>query len=91
MTETLDELVSQITSDNRHDETVVKFEPREVGQNYRFEPDHILDAAKGQGYTNILIIGELESGELWVSSAANAGEAMILMEKAKRKICFGED
>lgn len=25
------------------------------------------------------------------ASAANAGEAMILMEKAKRKICFGED
>lgn len=72
-------------------DTVVKFTPQVVGEGYRFDPDQILEAAKGQGYTNILIIGELESGELWVSSAANAGEAMILMEKAKRQICFGED
>lgn len=72
-------------------ETVVKFEPREVGEGYRFDPDQILEKAKGRGFINILIIGELESGELWVSSAANAGEAMILMEKAKRQICFGED
>lgn len=71
--------------------SVVKFEPQIVGSSYRFDPDQILEEAKGQGFTNILIIGEHESGELWVSSAANAGEAMILMEKAKRRICFGED
>lgn len=70
--------------------TVVKFEPREVGSGYRFDPDQILEAAKGQGFDNILIVGMLENGELWVSSAANAGEALILMEKAKRQICFGE-
>lgn len=72
-------------------ETVVKFEPREVGSGYRFDPDQILEEAKGRGFGNVLIIAELEDGELWVSSAANAGEAMVLMEKAKRKICFGED
>jgi hypothetical protein len=72
-------------------DTVVKFEPREVGSGYRFDPDVILEEAKGQGYTNILVIGEFEDGTLWVSSAANAGEAMILMEKAKRQICFGDE
>lgn len=85
----LDELVSGITDANRHDETVVRFEPREVGSGFRFDPDQILEEAKGRGHVNILIIGELEDGTLWISSAANAGEAMILMEKAKRQICFG--
>ena len=71
--------------------TVHKFEPREVGSGYRFDPDQILEEAKGRGHTNILVIGELENGELWISSAANAGEALVLMEKAKRQIVFGED
>ena len=70
---------------------VVAFKPALVGEDYRFDADAILEAAKGQGFQNIVIIGELESGELWVSSAANAGEALILMEKAKRNIIFGED
>lgn len=86
----LDELVAGITDANRHDETVVRFEPREVGSGYRFDPDQKLGEAKGQPFTNILIIGELEDGAIWISSAANAGEAMILMEKAKHQICFGE-
>lgn len=88
-----DAIAAAILADRqrRVSKTVVKFEPQIVGSSYRFDPDQILEEAKGQGFTNILIIGELESGELWVSSAANAGEAMILMEKAKRRICFGED
>lgn len=90
MSETLDDLVAGITEANRHDETVVRFEPREVGSDYRFDPDQILEEAKGRGHVNILIIGELEDGSIWVSSAANAGEAMVLMEKAKHQICFGE-
>lgn len=69
---------------------VLKFEPRVVGEDYRFEADEILDAAKGRGFTTIAIIGELEDGSIWASGSANAGETLILMEKAKRQICFGE-
>ena len=72
-------------------EKVVGFQPRTVGSGYRFDPDQILEEAKGQGFTNILVIGEQEDGELWVSSAANAGEALVLMERAKHQIVFGED
>ena len=92
---TLDELLVGVTPQEEIDvlhtaTTFANLKPREVGEAYRFDPDEILEAAKGQGHQNILIIGELENGELWVSSAANAGEALILMEKAKRQICFGE-
>lgn len=69
---------------------VVKFHPVVVGEGYRFDPDAILDAAKGQGFTNVLILGELPDGELWVSSAANAGEALVLMRRAEHKIVFPE-
>lgn len=93
---TLDELLVGVTPQQEiewgspYGATVHKFEPREVGSGYRFDPDTILEEAKGRGHTNILIIGELDDGSLWVSSAANAGEALVLMEKAKRRIVFGE-
>lgn len=62
-----------------------------VGEDFRFDPDAILEAATGQGFSEIVIIGHLGDGEFWVSGSANAGETLILMEKAKRQIVFGED
>lgn len=69
---------------------VVELVPDTVGEGYRFDPDRILEEAKGRGFQNILVIGELEDGTLRISSAANAGEALVLMEKAKHQIVFGE-
>lgn len=65
---------------------VVRFEPVEVGEGYRFDADELLDAAKGQGFTTLAIIGQLEDGSIWISGSANAGETLILMEKAKRQV-----
>ncbi|PSJ60751.1 hypothetical protein [Pseudaminobacter soli (ex Li et al. 2025)] len=70
---------------------VVKFEPIEVGDDFRFDPDEILETAKGQGFQTIAILGQLEDGTFWVSGSANAGETLVLMERAKRQIVFGED
>ncbi len=70
---------------------VLKFEPQVVGEGYRFDPDQILEAAKGQGFKTIAVIGELEDGTIWVSGSANAGETLILMKYAERQIVFGED
>lgn len=70
---------------------VVKFQPVEVGEGFRFDHDAILEAAKGQGFTTVAVLGQLEDGSFWVSGSANAGETLILMERAKRKICFGDE
>jgi len=70
---------------------VVKLEPVEVGENFRFDPDEILEAAKGQGFQTVAILGQLEDGTIWVSGSANAGEVLVLMERAKRQIVFGEE
>lgn len=93
---TLDELLVGVAPQEEVDwgspygRNVHKFEPHVVGEGYRFDPDRILEEAKGRGHVNILVIGELEDGTLWISSAANAGEALVLMEKAKHQICFGD-
>lgn len=70
---------------------VEKLQPVEVGENYRFDPDELLETAKGQGFTNLAILGELADGDFWVSGMANAGETMIFLERAKHHIVFGED
>jgi hypothetical protein len=69
---------------------VIEFKPVEVGEGFRFDPDELLEAAKGKITGRLAIIGEMEDGSLWVSGSANAGETMILLEKAKRQIVFGE-
>lgn len=70
---------------------VVKLEPVEIGESFRFDPDQVLEDAKGQEFTCLAILGQLHDGEIWVSGNANAGEILVLMEQAKRKLVFGED
>lgn len=72
-------------------ENVLPFKPEVVGEGYRFDPAAILDAAKDQGLTTLAVIGETENGEIYVAGSANAGETLILMERAKHCICFGSD
>lgn len=69
---------------------VLKFDPVVVGEGYRFDPDEILEAAKGQGFTTLAILAENEDGSIYVAGSANAGEIMVLMEMAKRQLVFGE-
>lgn len=60
------------------------------GEDYRFDPDVILEEAKGQGFTDLVVIGFDKNGDLWVSGNANAGETLILMERAKQYLIFGD-
>jgi hypothetical protein len=70
---------------------VVKFEPVEVGEGYRFDPDEMLEAAKGQGFATLVILAEYPDGTSWTSGSANVGETLILMERAKHALLFGEE
>jgi hypothetical protein len=38
---------------------VVKLEPVEIGESFRFDPDQILEDAKGQEFTCLAILGQL--------------------------------
>lgn len=72
-------------------ENVVKMQPENIGESYRFDADEILEYAKGNDFKALAILAELPDGSLWVSGNANAGETMILMEKAKHRIVWGDD
>lgn len=70
---------------------VVKLEPVEVGDGYRFDPDQVLEDAKGQEFSCLAVLGTTPDGEIWITGNANAGEILVMMEMAKRKLVFGED
>lgn len=58
-----------------------------VGEGFRFDADQLLEAAKGQRFGTLVIIGEIEGEDgLWISGSANAGESLILLERAKLQI-----
>ena len=69
---------------------VLKFDPVVVGSGYRFKQDQILDEAKGTEFALLCVLGEDSEGDLYVAGNANAGEIMILLERAKKRIVFGE-
>lgn len=71
--------------------TVTRLEPVEIGVAFRHDPDEILELAKGGDFTTLCIIGQLEDGAIWVSGNANTGAALVLMERAKHHLVFGED
>jgi hypothetical protein len=59
----------------------------QVGENFRHDPDAILSAAMGKGFRTLVILGQVEGeDEIWVSGNANAGEGLVLMERAKLQI-----
>lgn len=69
---------------------ILELVPEYVGENHRFDPDVILEEAKGNGFVRLAVLAERPDGTIWVSGSANAGETLILMELAKRRIVFGE-
>lgn len=70
---------------------VVKLNLVEVGENFRFDAGQILDGARERKFNRFALIGELEDGTMYVAGTANAGESLVLLERAKRHIVFGDD
>lgn len=70
---------------------VVKLVPDTVGDGFRFEVRDILDVASEAGLVDAIVIGIDADGDLYVSSNINGGQSLVLIERAKRLIVFGED
>ena len=63
---------------------VLPFKPEVVGEGYRFDPDAILEAAKAQGFSRLVIVADYtDKPGIWISGSANAGESLMLLEAAK--------
>jgi hypothetical protein len=52
---------------------ITKLTPVEVGERFRFDPDEILEEAKGQPFTTICVLGQLADGTIYIAGSANAG------------------
>lgn len=63
----------------------------ECGEDFRVPDDKVLEAAKGQDFHRLLVVGQYDNGELYIAGSTNAGEGLILLERAKRQIVFGEE
>ncbi len=70
---------------------VIRLVPDQIAQDFRLDADAVLEEAKGLAHVTLVILAENEDGELYMRGNANSGEALILMEKAKRMIVFGEE
>lgn len=68
---------------------VHKLELVSVGEGYRIDPDEMLEATKGKPFVKLVILGELDNGDIYAAGSANAGESLILMELAKQQIING--
>jgi len=69
---------------------VHKLKPEIVGDGYRFDADEILEDAKGAEFVTLAIIAEYVDGGIYIAGNANGGETLVLMERAKEKIVFGD-
>lgn len=58
-----------------------------VGDGYKFDPDVLLENAKGKKFAQLVIIAEREdTDELWISSMSNAGVSLMVLERAKLQL-----
>lgn len=70
---------------------IVQLNPETVGDEYRFDPDQVLEDAKGQGFMTLMVLAQNEDGDIWITGNANVGETLVLMERAKHHLVFGDD
>ena len=70
---------------------IVQLNPETVGDEYRFDPDQVLEDSKRQGFVTLVVLAQNEDGDIWITGNANVGETLVLMERAKHHLVFGDD
>lgn len=57
-----------------------------IATNAPHDPDHILEAAKGNEFEDVLVVGLEDDGGLWLSASTSDAERIVfLLERAKQK------
>ena len=70
---------------------VVRLVPNEISADFRFDPDAVLEKVKGKPINRLLVIAGLDDGSYQIEGNCNTGEALFLMEKAKKALIDDED
>lgn len=69
---------------------ILKLVPNEISADFRFDADVVLESMKGKSFTSLLVFGQCEDGSIEIQGNCNAGEALVLMERTKHELVFGE-
>lgn len=72
------------------DDKVVKLCPATVGEAYVVSLDDVFAGAKECDLTKVLVVGYDPNGELFVSCSHGIADALVMLARAHRHICFDE-
>ena len=72
-------------------DNVVALKLVEIGEGVVLDGRQVLQAAIDAGLRRVAVIGEMADGEEWVSSNVNAGESLIMIERARNFIVTRKD
>lgn len=72
-------------------DNVIKLVPDSVGEAYEVQVVDVLDGAAQEGLIMVGVIGYDADGGLFVAGSHSDGELVMLLERAKHYILFGED
>lgn len=76
-------------ADEIDEDNILRFTPKEVGENFVVECDNVLEAAKGQ-LAEVVIVGTTPDGENYVASSHGMAKTIFLMEYAKYLLLSGD-
>ena len=72
-------------------DNVVALKLVEIGEGVVLDGRQVMQAAIDAGLRRVVVIGEMADGEEWVSSNVNAGESLIMIERARNFIVTRKD
>lgn len=70
---------------------VTEFVPQVVGEGVRFNPDQMFQNLIGADINTVTVIIEDGDGNVSTYGNCNRGESLVLMERAKRFLVFGDE
>jgi hypothetical protein len=61
-----------------------------VGDGRKLSPASVLDAARAADLSTVVVIGYEQDGSLYAASTDGTGDCLLLIERAKQLIVFGD-
>lgn len=72
-------------------DNVLRLVPDRIGEDVDLGVKNVLEEAEEYDLDTVVVIGETKEGEMYVAGSRNAGASLVLIERAKHKLVFGDD
>lgn len=71
--------------------TVTSLTVIDAGENFRVDVDDVLEGAKGNGLTDVAVVGVYPNGDIFLASSGNNFDLIRLLEHGKHTLIFGAE